>query len=145
MAQKRILLFDDDYERMEPLMHFLVQHGYQVDLTAEQKVLSRLAETRYDLVCIDFMIHPSTPDSNDEIVHNVQYSDISWQEAGREFLARLRKGEYEAADGSGTPRSVPVIVLSATVSQDENLRAEYVLEKPFDLMELYARISELTG
>lgn len=54
----RILLFDDDYESMEPLMSELEERSFSVDLTASEQILERLATTRYDLVCVDFMIHP---------------------------------------------------------------------------------------
>lgn len=140
----RILLFDDDYFSMEPLKEVLEDNGYSVVLTAAQEILGELATERFDLVSVDFMIHPETPAHNGEgVVANVHYPGSNWQETGLEFLRRLRRGEYAGEGGQGTPGTTPVIVLSATADPDESYDAQAIFEKPFDLEEIIGTLGTL--
>lgn len=137
----RILLFDDDYESMDPLKGELEERGYLVDLTAAKEVLAQLSTNRYDLICVDFMIHLQSPGRDtDSVIDNVHYPEVNWQKTGQEFLARLRGGEYEGSNGRGTPRTVPAIIISATAEPDENYGAVVNFEKPFDIEEVLLSI-----
>lgn len=141
----RILLFDDDHESMQPLADELHEQGYEVVISAAQEITRRLSQERFDLLIVDIMIHPYSPGKDDNsIVHNVHYPGVNWQATGEEFLRRLRCGDYEGPDGSGTRRTVPVVVLSATADSDRSYEAQAVFEKPFDLEEVIAKIRALT-
>lgn len=140
----RILFFDDDYASMEPLREVLEEHGYSVLLTAAEGVLTQLAHERFDLVIVDVMIHPtSLARGEEDVVRNVHYPDINWQETGLEFLRRLRRGDYEGGNGQGTLRTVPAIILSATADPDEPHEAQAIFEKPFDLEEVVTQLDAL--
>uniref|UniRef100_A0A7C1JG69 Response regulator transcription factor n=1 Tax=Caldilinea aerophila TaxID=133453 RepID=A0A7C1JG69_9CHLR len=141
----RILLFDDDYESMQPLVEVLHEQGYEVVISAAQEIPRRLSQERFDLLIVDTMIHPYSPGKDDKsVVHNVHYPGVNWQATGEEFLRRLRCGEYEDSNGSGTRRTVPVVVLSATADSDKDYEAQAVFEKPFDLEEMIEKIRVLT-
>lgn len=138
----RILLFDDDYLSMEPLKEVLEENGYGVVLTAAQEILARLAVERFDLISVDFMIHPETPARTKEgVVANVHYPEMSWQETGLEFLRRFRRGDYAGAEG--TPSTTPVIILSATADPDGSYDAQAIFEKPFDLEAVISALEDL--
>jgi CheY-like chemotaxis protein len=145
---KHILLFDDDYEGMSALKNVLHEFfGYQVELTAGQTLPERLGHERFDLICVDLMIHPISFDADGNEIHNVHFAGVNWQKTGLEFLRRLRRGEFFRQSGSGTSPQVPVIVLSAVASysvEDELVTdgVEYV-EKPFALEEILERIGRL--
>lgn len=148
-APKRILLFDDDYESMEPLKLFLEEiSGYRVDLTARADIVDRLATERFDLLCIDLMIHPVGLDAELQEVNNLHFPGVNWQKTGLVFLERLRHGAFSPGAAS-TPATVPVIVLSAVANRStdeltitDNATTEY-LEKPFDLEEILEAIERL--
>lgn len=143
--RKRILLFDDDYESMKPLAEALEEQGYEVVLSAAQEIPRRLGQERFDLLIVDIMIHPQSPGVDDRsVVRNVHYSGVNWQETGKEFLIKLRRGEYEGVNGSGTPRTAPVVMLSATADPDEHYEAQAVFEKPFDIEEVIEKVCALT-
>lgn len=140
---QRILLFDDDYDSLSPFKGMLETEGYEVELTAAQDILPRLALEKFDLICVDHMIHHRSPNADEEIVENVKYPDISWINTGQEFLRRLRAGEYAGENGRGTDPNVPVIVLSATADPSEETSANFVYEKPFDIDVIVSRIEKL--
>jgi CheY-like chemotaxis protein len=148
--QKRILIFDDDYESMEPLKLFLEEvSGYRVELTAQAEIVQRLATEHFDLLCIDLMIHPISLDANLQEVTNLHFTGINWQKTGLVLLERLRRGDFNPDATLGTRPTVPVIVLSAVAdrSTDEltvtaDPMTEY-WEKPFDLEEIIGAIERL--
>ncbi|MCE7983004.1 MAG: DNA-binding response regulator [Caldilinea sp. CFX5] len=149
MQPKRILLFDDDYESMAPLKLFLEEiNGYAVELTARADVPQRLATERFDLLCIDLMIHPVSLDANLEEVTNLHFAGVNWQKTGLVLLERLRRGDFSPGD-AGTPATVPVIVLSAVADRttDELAatadRQTVYWEKPFDVEEIQGVIERL--
>lgn len=146
----RILLLDDDYASMQPLQNFLVElHGYSVELTASHDVLARLAHERFDLLCVDIMIHHSSRDEAGNETQNVHFEDVNWQKTGIEFFKRLRRGDYAGEPGVGTPVDVPVIFLSAVAEfsiedvLSENTDHMDYLEKPFDVEEFVDRVEQL--
>lgn len=147
---KRILLFDDDYESMAPLKIFLEEvNGYAVELTAQAEIAQRLATERFDLLCIDLMIHPVSLDADLQEVQNLHFAGVNWQKTGLVFLERLRHGVFTAQAEQGTPATVPVIVLSAVADRSSTELTiatdgltEY-WEKPFDLEEIVAAIERL--
>ena len=128
----RILLFDDDSQQMTPLKDLLEQQGYQVELTAQKTITQRLMHEKFDLICVDLMIHPQSPGPSDSITTNVRYPNISWQNTGMEFVKQLRHGSYAGPDDMGTPKDVPIIILSATADPHNGNGADEILEKPFD-------------
>src|SRR6516225_664077 len=59
MAQKTILLIDDEQGFLEALEHALVGEGYRVlKATDGQEALELLASTQIDLVTVDIMMSP---------------------------------------------------------------------------------------
>jgi len=155
---KRILIFDDDYESMEPLKLFLEEvSGYSVELTARADITDRLATERFDLLCIDLMIHPISLDAHLQEVTNLHFTGVNWQKTGLTLLERLRRGDFSHPDHDvsqhdhhrSTKASVPVIVLSAVAdrSTDELTITDDPLteywEKPFDLEEIISAIERL--
>lgn len=147
---KKILLFDDDYESMSALKQYLERPlGFQVELTADRTILERLACERFDLVCVDLMIHPTSLNAADEEVENVHFEGINWRRTGLEFLRRLRKGEFSEAHSSGTSPDVPVLVLSAVANYSigaelgQTMRVDGYIEKPFDLEAMIHQICKL--
>lgn len=141
--KKKILLFDDDFQSMEPFKNLLEAFDYAVELTASAGLLQRLKNEHFDLICVDFMIHLESPGENNEIVKNVHYDNIIWHNTGQEFLKRLRQGDYASENGSGTSQDVPTIVISATADPNEESPANYVFEKPFDPREVLEKIEHL--
>jgi CheY-like chemotaxis protein len=141
--RERILLFDDDYVSMEPFKQTLEGREFRVELTAAATTLARLATERFDLICVDFMIHLESPDQEDELVTNVYFAGTDWKVTGKEFLRRLRAGEFAGRNGQGTPADVPVIVISATADPHDNVDAAAIFEKPFDTDAILAAINRV--
>lgn len=147
---KKILLLDDDYESMFPLKAFLeTVHGFQVELTAEKSLLERLQAERFDLICVDVMIHPLSLNASNQEVKNIHFEEINWRRTGLVFLKHLRNGEFNPDLNQGTSPQVPVIVLSAVADTSEQdaldaaMQTTHYMEKPFDLEELTERIYQL--
>jgi CheY-like chemotaxis protein len=149
-TQKKILLFDDDYESMVVVKQYLERaSGFQVELTAERTILERLVQEKFDLICVDLMIHPTSLNAADEEVENVHFEGVNWRRTGLEFLRRLRRGEFSDASGPGTSPDVPVLVLSAVANYSigaelgQAVRVEGYVEKPFALEEITEQIRRL--
>jgi len=151
MAQtKRILLLDDDYESMSPLKFFLeAVHGHSVELSAAADIPDRLRTERFDLLCVDLMIHPVSLDAQNQEVTNLHFVGVNWQKTGLTFLQKLRQGAFAQRETVGTSPQVPVLILSAVANHllDEQLIAAdphtAYLEKPFDLEELMSMLEQL--
>lgn len=151
MAQtKRILLLDDDYESMSPLKFFLeAVHGHSVELSAAANITDRLRTERFDLLCVDLMIHPISLDADNQEVTNLHFEGVNWQKTGLTFLQKLRQGAFDHKEGLGTSSQVPVLILSAVANHllDEQLmtadQCTAYLEKPFDLEELMSTLEQL--
>lgn len=149
----RILMFEDSETTMGSLRNYLrTRYHWNVDLTADQSILQRLREVRYDLILLDVMIHAHDPaaaaserlEPGAPQQQNVQFEGVSWRLTGLRFLESLRRGEY--ANDGGTPPDAPVIIVSAALTssvrseleQDRNVYG--VFEKPFVLSELVKAI-----
>jgi CheY-like chemotaxis protein len=149
--KKRVLIFDDDFESMRGLKeHLEIDCGWAVELSAESRLLTRLADERFDLMILDLMIHSTSFDAEDQVVQNVHFSQVNWRETGLEFLRRLRAGAFSKPDGPGTPPDVPVIILSAVA--DESVKEALIsgpaviyAEKPFRLEQIIGLIDKLVG
>ena len=150
----RILLLDDDYASLAPLKELLETIcQYKVDLTAAAEILEKLRYTRYDLLCVDTMIHPKSIDGKGNEVHNIHFDNINWQLTGLAFVKFLREGQLitdqDQQSEQGTIADVPIIVLSAVAhdSVDEYRPTEYPntyhMEKPFNVEILIHKIQEL--
>lgn len=150
----RILLLDDDYESMAPLKLYLeTVHGFDVILTAAATITEQLAEERFDLICLDLMIHPVSLDVENKEVKNLHFPDVNWQKTGLAFLEQLRAGvfsersptgrhlayakerpaiitermaKHASSQAIGTSPEVPVIILSAVADRSGE---EYILQK----------------
>jgi CheY-like chemotaxis protein len=147
--RKKILLLDDDYESMHSLKsHLEEEFGWDVELSAERRLLERLRKERFDLVVVDSMIRPLGMGTDNQEIQNIHYDGVKWDRTGLEFLRRLRKGEY-ARKGEGTPSDVPAIVLSAVADSaaDEEwgkiIQNEHLVEKPFRLSDLVKMMGSL--
>ena len=150
MDTKRILMFEENYDSLKSLKEHLEERfGWQVELTAEESIRERLAETHFDLILVDLMIAPVSLNDKGKEVKNVHFDGVNWQETGREFLRRLRRGEFVREEGTGTPAEVPVIAFSAVASDtvkkelSGELKVSDYLSKPFRLEEIVARIREV--
>lgn len=148
---KRILLFDDDYESMLPLKE-LIEYmlGYNVDLTADEGVIERMRRVKYDLICCDAMIHPHSLDANNAEVKNVHFDGVNWQRTGLEFLTRLRRGQFGKNGEWATGSDTPAIVLSAVADLsdfdkqiDEWRHNTRHMEKPFDPEDFVKIVADL--
>jgi CheY-like chemotaxis protein len=148
--RKRLLFFEDDYDNLRDLEEYLeLDLGWQIEVTAKESILARLATETFDLLVVDLMIRPESLDAEGNKVVNVHFQDVSWLRTGIEFLRRLREGEFSTTPGQGTPPDVPVIVLSAVANYSVedalpvgDATTEYV-EKPFLVSDLIARIRRL--
>ena len=116
-----VLLAEDDPDVAGLVQHVLEADGYRVELVCDgAEALARFEECCPDLVVLDVMMPRMT---------------------GFEVLARLRELEDEG-------RRVPVIILSARVSQEDIVKgfelgvSDYVT-KPFMIGELRARVAAL--
>ena len=145
--QKKILLFEEDFESMRDLKEHLEEEmGWDVELTAHRSLLERLSHERFDLITVDLMIRPTSLDADGKEVQNVHFDGVNWQRTGLEFLRRLRKGEFSEKPGLGTSPDVPAIILSAvagysvTDALGEDVPFNGYLEKPFRLEEIVERI-----
>lgn len=149
--RKRILLFDDDYESMRFLKEFIDEKaiGWDVELTADRRLLERLSHECFDLIVVDLMIRSLSLDAEGEGVENVHFDGVNWQKTGLEFLRRLRKGKFSQEAGMGTPPDVPVIILSAVANYSvtgelgEDVCFNGYFEKPFRLEELFDKMGDL--
>jgi CheY-like chemotaxis protein len=139
VSERRVLLFDDDFESMNHLKDAIKDElGWSVELSAQANVLERLSHERFDLIVADLMIHSWSVDERDEVVQNVHFDGINWRETGLEFLKRLRAGKLSSSSPQSTPPDVAVIVLSAiadeSVIQDiQSGPSVWYAEKPFRL------------
>lgn len=147
---RHILLLDDDYVSMEPLKEVLeTKFGYQVDLTAAATLVEQLQKVRYDLLCVDIMIHPKSLDQAGNEVDNLHFNETNWQLTGLAFLKHFRNGEFSSTNSAGTSPQTPVIVLSAVAqnSVDEvtalGVANTRHIEKPFSLAQLIKTMNEL--
>lgn len=147
IKQRRMLLFEDDYESMQDLKEYIEEElGWQVELSAQADILARLARERFDVVVVDLMIHPTSFDAEGRQVENVHFAGVPWVKTGLEFLRRLRKGEFVGEQGQGTPSDVPVLILSAVAGYSvtdelgKAIRVNGYVEKPFRLHDLVMRI-----
>lgn len=149
--RKRILLLDDDYESMSSLQFYLEEEmRWKTMLTAEQNVLELLGQEQFDLLIVDLMIRPKSPDADQREVHNIHFDNVKWDRTGAEFIRRFRLGEY-SQQGKGTSPDVPIIVLSAVADSaadeewGEVIRKEHYVEKPFRLSDIVNLIRSLLG
>lgn len=116
-----VLLAEDDPDVAGIVQHVLEAEGHRVELVRDgAEALARFEACRPDLVVLDVMMPRMT---------------------GFEVLAHLRELEDEG-------RRVPVIILSARVSQEDIVKgfdlgvSDYVT-KPFMIGELRARVGAL--
>jgi CheY-like chemotaxis protein len=148
--QKRVLIFDDDFESMEALKeHIETESGWHVELSAERSLLEKLAQERFDLIVIDLMIHSTSFDAHGNEVQNVHFEGINWRGTGLEFLRRLRRGEFSQEADVGTQPDVTVMILSAIADEtvgkeiDRDFCIQAYVEKPFRLEEIVTLMREL--
>lgn len=150
----RILILDDDYASMVPLKQLLETiYHYQVELSAAADTIAKLSATRYDLLCVDTMIHPKSIDGAGNEVENIHFDNINWQLTGLAFIQFLREGKLLSQDAAnrdtGTTADVPIIILSAVAhnSIDEYQVTGYAntihMEKPFSVEDLIGKIQEM--
>ena len=147
--RKKILLLDDDYESMQSLKTYLEEElGWNVELSAQRKLLDRLCREQFDLIVVDLMIRPLSMDPDKGEIQNINYDGVKWDRTGLEFLRRLRKGEY-TQKGKGTSPGVPAIILSAVADSAADgewgkiIQNEHRVEKPFRLSGLVNLIRSL--
>lgn len=140
-----ILLFEDNIETMSPVKEHLVEDwGFSVELTAEEGIIERLGQERFDLIIVDLMI----ASTSEKETANVHFDDVDWHRTGLEFVKRLRRGEFCQEEGEGTPVDVPVLILSAVADVKtikEDLAEEDYLAKPFLLDDIDNYITNLFG
>ncbi len=122
-AKARILVVEDDKAISDMLQTILVEQGYEVTVAGDGKLASDLlATTSVDLVLLDLNL----PSRN-----------------GVQVLKEIRQR------GAETGAFVPVIILTGVyTSRDDkvnslNAGADDFLPKPFDLIELMARVRSL--
>lgn len=118
MAERRILVVEDDHTLREAIAEALRDDGYAVEATDNGQAGLRVAQ-RWppDLVILDLMMPRMT---------------------GEEFSAAVRQMDSLAA--------IPIIVVSAsraTAEVSARLGATLALRKPFDLFELIERVNDL--
>lgn len=147
--RKKLLLLDDDYESMESLQSYLqTELGFDVEASADSNLLKRLDQEKFELLIVDLMIHPYSPNAQHGDVQNIHYNNVRWECTGLEFIRRFRNGEYTSS-GQGTSVSVPIIILSAIADSSANrewvkiIQSEHHMEKPFRLSELISLIEHL--
>lgn len=148
--EKRILLFEEDFESMRDLKEYLEEtFGWYVELTADARLLQRLSDERFDLIVVDTMIRRKSLDVHGKEVQNVHFDGVHWLKTGLEFLRRLRKGEFSKEPGMGTSPDVPVLILSAVGNRSEveelgkEVPYDGYIEKPFRLHELVEHMRRL--
>ncbi|RSD29196.1 response regulator transcription factor [Mesobacillus subterraneus] len=117
---RRILLAEDEEILRMLIVDTLEEEEYHVDEAADgQEALDSLADVKYDLVIIDYMM-PT-------------YS-------GLEVIAEIRKG--------GLNTDVPILMLSAKSQLTEQERAmaagaDYFIAKPFSPHDLLQKVREI--
>jgi CheY-like chemotaxis protein len=115
--RKRILIVDDDPEICEALADVLGAEGYAVGCVGNgAQALDDLASTPTDTVLLDL----NMPVMN-----------------GFQFLG-MRAADPKLA-------SIPVIILSASLSRPEPTLGTWVLGKPFELQAMLAMLAVLAG
>jgi CheY-like chemotaxis protein len=150
VALHRLLLLEDDYEMMRDLKEYIEEEmSWEVELTANYKILDRLAHEKFDLLMIDLMIRPTSPDAEGQPVENVHFAGVNWQTTGLEFLRLLRLGKFQCELGVGTSPQVPVLIVSAVAGYSvknhlgKDVPFDGFVEKPFRLEELRDRLRRL--
>ena len=92
--RKRLLFFEDDYDNLRDLEEYLERDlGWQIEVTAQESILARLATETFDLLVVDLMIRPESLDAEGNKVVNVHFQDVSWLRTGIEFQCEPGK-EY---------------------------------------------------
>ena len=118
MAERRVLVVEDDRQLREVIAEALDEDGYAVEAADNGQTALELAQRRPpELVILDLMM----PRMN-----------------GEQFCSALRQMHGLEA--------VPIIVVSAARAADEisaRVGATAALRKPFDLFELTDRVSDL--
>ncbi|MGE5464887.1 MAG: hypothetical protein ACM3PS_16105, partial [Syntrophothermus sp.] len=110
---RKILMLDDDFESMQNLQVYVKKElNLNVELSAEKSLLERLDRERFELLIVDLMIHPRSPNADNQEVENIHYEGVKWDRTGLEFIRRFRQGEYTKT-GQGTSVDVPIIIMSA--------------------------------
>lgn len=151
MAEKRrkILMLDDDFESMQYLQVYVKKElSLDVELSAEKSLLERLDRERFDLLIVDLMIHPRSPNAENQEVENIHYDGVKWDRTGLEFIRRFRQGEYTKT-GQGTSVDVPIIVMSAVGESASDgewgkiVQKEHQMEKPFRLSDFKKLMNSL--
>ncbi|MGZ3813242.1 MAG: response regulator [Mucilaginibacter sp.] len=115
---KRVLVLDDNQDILDVVQEALSYERFEVKSVAESgKVLPLLKEFSPDLVILDYRVAG---------------------ENGGELCRQIKAHpEYN---------NIPVIIFSAYVNHKDELSAygsDAVINKPFDLMELIAKVNEL--
>jgi CheY-like chemotaxis protein len=146
---RKILMLDDDFESMQNLQMYIKRElNLDAELSAEKSLLERLDREKFDLLIVDLMIHPRSPNANNQEVENIHYDDVKWDRTGLEFIRRFRQGEYTGS-GQGTSVDVPIIVMSAVGESAMNgdwgkvVKKEHHMEKPFRLSDFKNLIHSL--
>ena len=122
MSRRRVLLVDDDVAVLQMLSLALTKAGYDV-LQAQDALqgVTRAIRDSPDIVLLDLIM----PGGGGFIV-----------------LERIKR--------SSKTRLIPIIIISGSVDPDVETRAQQLgvrdfFHKPYDLLELLARISSLLG
>jgi two-component system, OmpR family, response regulator VicR len=113
-VKKKILLVDNDLDCLEIFQYLLDAEGYEVKAVPSPDLVS---VNEYDLIILD---------------ENLE------DQPGRAFCAVLKSNPQTA--------SIPVVLTSTLEDLEEiadGCHAEYILKKPFDIVELETLVSEI--
>lgn len=120
-VHKKVLVVDDDQDIREIIMMILEAEGFEVcGLAKGEAVIATVHATRPDMVLLD-----------------VQLGDRD----GRDICRELKL--------EPDTRDIPVMMVSAShgwkALQEKECRADDFLSKPFDILELVARVRKLAA
>tara|TARA_R110002072_G_scaffold64203_6_gene159795 strand:- start:7006 stop:7422 length:417 start_codon:yes stop_codon:yes gene_type:complete len=115
MAEKKILIVDDDPDILNLLRHFLIEKDYQVITTEKAKEVSSIIENEIpDLVISDILM----PDINGLLL----IKELTHKYKGLKILAMSEGGSSDAKD----------IVASIVLGQAMHFGAKYAFQKPIE-------------
>lgn len=140
--KKRILFLEDQFEASQFHIDALIDEGYNITVTAKEKLIFTPRKEPFDLLLLDIMIKAKEHVEDERFEGNLHFEDINWSETGLEFFKRIRQGVYTEY---GLLKDITCIVVTATADADVieqlfKLEPKRVIWKPYKVETLLLEV-----